>query len=520
MSEAKILWVDDEIELLSPHILFLEKRGYRLKTATNSDDALDIMERESFDLLFLDEHMPGLSGLDSLSHFKKLAPNMPIIMVTKSEEEDIMDRAVGAKIADYLIKPVNPNQILLSIKKNLHGHELQTAGQTASYRVDYQSIAQRVNAARSWSDWVEIYQMLTDWHKELDSTNSVEMLQMHDMQQSSANAAFSKYIRREYSSWFREETPSEGVPLTSPRVLREKVFPLIDSGERVFLVIIDNLRYDQWLVIREALAPYWRVESQEIYCAILPTVTQYARNALFAGLMPLAIEQLHNDLWVGEQDPEGKNMYEDQLLAHNIRRLGKDYRAVYYKGAHLDRTPFKDGDYSDLLRYDLTVLVYNFVDMLSHSRVENRVVKQLARDEHGYLSLTDSWFRHSDLFQFLQRIRDIPVRLVITTDHGSIQVRKAQRVVGDRETSTNIRYKLGRNLAYNAKEVFETQRPEELHLPKLNVSSRYIFALGNDFFAYPNNYNYYVNRFRDTFQHGGVSLEEMLVPLVSLRAIQ
>ncbi len=519
MSNIKILWVDDEIELLQPHILFLEKRGYVINTATNADDALDMMEREKYDLLFLDEHMPGLSGLDSLALFKKIAPNMPIVMVTKSEEEDIMDRAVGARIADYLIKPVNPNQILLSIKKNLHGIELVSSETTTNYQADYHSLAGLVNSAKSWNDWVEIYRQFTDWNLHLTDVNSPDMLQMHDMQQAAANSAFAKYIRREYEKWFSDGERAQGVPLTSPRLLRERVFPVIDGGEKVLLVLIDNLRYDQWCILREILAPYWRVEQQDIYCSILPTVTHYARNALFAGLMPMEIESLLNDLWVNENDPEEKNMYEPELLAYNIQRLGRKYQFAYYKGANLYNTPFKDNDFSPLQRNDLTVIVYNFVDMMSHARVDATMVRNLASDAHGYLSLTESWFKHSDLFQFLQRIREIPVRLIITTDHGSIQVKKPIRVVGDRETSTNLRYKLGRNLNYTPKEVFESKNPELLHLPKLNVSSRYIFATGTDFFAYPNNYNYYVNRYRDSFQHGGVSMEEMLVPIATLKPI-
>lgn len=516
MSDIRILWVDDEIDLLHPHILFLEKRGYQVATATNADDALDMVERTTYDLIFLDEHMPGLSGLEALSHFKRLAPSVPIVMVTKSEEEDVMDKAVGAKIADYLIKPVNPNQVLISIKKHLHEKALVSAGTTSAYQTDYKAIAMKVNQAKGWEDWIEIHRQLSEWRLELLDVNAPDMLEIHAQQQQSANAAFGKYIKRNYQNWFSN---TKSAPLTSPRILRERVFPQVDAGEKVLLLVVDNLRYDQWRIMRDMMSSFWRVENEEMYFSILPTATQYARNSFFAGLMPLEIERMHPELWVGELDSDGKNQFEFELMNRNIQRLGKQYKTVYYKGANLNGTPMKDGDMSPLLNNDITVVVYNFVDMLSHARHDVKIVKQLAQDAHGYLSLTKSWFKHSDLFSFLEKASQLPIRLMITTDHGSIQVKKPVRVIGDRETSTNLRYKMGKNLAYNPREVFEITNPADAHLPQSNVSSRYIFALDNTFFAYPNNYNTYVNLYRDSFQHGGVSLEEMVIPLVTMRSV-
>lgn len=517
MSVIQILWVDDEIELLKPHILFLEKRGYTVYTATNADDALDLVEKTPVDIIFLDEMMPGLSGLEALSHFKRLAPMVPIVMVTKSEEEDIMDRAVGAKISDYLIKPVNPKQILISIKKHLLGKELETAETTSAYRADYHNISSKIDAASTFDDWVEVYRELCDWRLSLLHADTPNMLEMQSMQQRSANSAFAKFIRRNYTRWFPD---GEGRPLMSPTVLRERVFPRLDNGEKVLLLIIDNLRFDQWRIIREMISGQWRVEQEELYCAILPTVTQYARNALFAGLMPLEIQKLHPDLWVSEHDDEGKNLYEADLLRQNIKRLGKKYKFQYYKGATLEGTPLANGDLKTEFENDLTILIYNFVDMLSHSRTDMQIMKQLANDSNAYLSLTRSWFRHSDLYGLLQRAAEHNIRLVITTDHGSIQVKQPSKVVGDRETTTNMRYKTGKNLAYNNRDVVEAIAPSKIHLPQFNVSSRYIFATENNYFVYPNNYNTYVSRFRNSFQHGGVSLEEMLIPIVSLTPIR
>ncbi len=517
MSNVNILWVDDEIELLRPHIIFLEKRGYTLATATNADDALDMLERSRYDLVFLDENMPGLRGLEALGHIKKIAPTVPVVMVTKSEEEDIMDRAVGAKIADYLIKPVNPNQMLISIKKNLHGKELESAGTTSAYQSDYRHLAELANKASTHKEWEEVHRQLCDWRLSLLDLNAPDMLSMNVQQQYSANAGFTKFIRRNYKRWFTDEGDK---PLLSPQVLREKVFPRVDAGEKVLLLVIDNLRYDQWRMMRSMMSSHWRVDNEDLYYSILPTVTHYARNALFAGLMPRDIEKLLPDLWVGESDSEGKNIHEEELLRCNAERLGKKYQIGFYKGASLDGMPFKNGDYSPLQQNDLTVIVYNFVDMLSHSRHDMDIVKKLANDEHGYLSLTQSWFKHSDLLNFLEKAKSLPLRLMVTTDHGCIQVKKPVRVLGNRDTSTNLRYKMGKNLAYNEREVVEFVRPSDIHLPQANVSSRFIFAPENGYFVYPNNYNQYVNIYRDSFQHGGVSLEEMIVPIVSLSPVK
>ena len=515
MASAKILWVDDEIELLQPHILFLQKKGYEVYTATNADDALDKVESEHFDLLFLDENMPGLSGLEALTHFKRIAPTLPIVMVTKSEEEDIMDRAVGAKIADYLIKPVNPSQILISIKKHVHERELVSVGTTSAYQNDYSQLGDFINSASTWEDWKKIHLQLSEWRLGLLSANAPDMLELHMQLQLQANVAFGKYIKRNYASWFKNVGSG---PVTSPRVLREYLIPYLDAGEKVLLLVIDNLRFDQWRMIREMLSPTWRVEQEETYYAILPTVTHYARNALFAGLMPLEISQIHPDLWVGELDEEGKNIFEAELLQRNLQRMGRKFSMQYYKGTTLDNTPFKDGDFQQLLATDLTVLVYNFIDMLSHARHDMQIMKQLANDAHAYLSLTQSWFKHSDLYVFLQKLSQFPIRLLITTDHGSIQVKKPIKVIGDRETSNNMRYKLGKSLSYNDRELFACINPAEVHLPQDTMSSRYIFATGNDYIIYPNNFNTYARMFKDSFQHGGVSLEEMIVPFVALRS--
>lgn len=509
---ARLLWVDDEIEMLKAHILFLQKKDYEVVTASNGPDALDLCREQRFDLILLDENMPGLSGLETLMRLKDIAPHVPVVMVTKNEEEDIMDQAIGSKIADYLIKPVNPNQILLALKKNIHQREIVQEVAQTGYRQDFSRIGMQLSENLTADEWKELYKRLVYWELELSEADSA-MNDMLRMQKEEANLNFAKFVRKHYEEWI---THPDARPLMSPDIFKRCVFPRLSQGRKVFLLVLDNFRFDQWRVLATELADDFDME-EDLYYSILPTATQYARNAIFAGLMPLQIKEMYANLWVDEEEDEGKNLNEEQLIRSQLDRFRRKETFTYHKindSTQVDKVLPQITSGS----VPLSVLVVNFIDILSHARTESKMVRELAGNESAYRSITLSWFRHTPIKELFRRLASMDYDILITTDHGSIRVDAPTKVVGDRNVNTNLRYKLGKNLSYNAKEVFEVRHPRTLLLPQPNLSTAYIFATGARFFAYPNNYNYYVQYYKDTFQHGGISMEEMIIPLVTLRS--
>lgn len=513
MTNGRLLWVDDEIEMLRPHILFLEKKGYEIDTATNGADAIDLCRESSFDLILLDENMPGLSGLETLMQLKELTPNVPVVMVTKNEEEDLMEQAIGSKIADYLIKPVNPNQILLTLKKNIHAKELVQEVAQTGYRQDFARIGMQLSENLTAEDWKELYKKLVFWEMELATTDS-NMTDMLQMQKEEANLTFAKFVRKNYEEWI---TNPDSRPLMSPDIFKRCVFPRLSAGRKVLLLVLDNCRFDQWRMLSAELSDDFDIE-ENLYYSILPTATQYARNAIFAGLMPLQIKEIYPDLWVDEEEDEGKNLNEEELIRQQLARYRRRETFTYHKVNDSGAMDKILGGFSAMAAHPLNVLVINFIDILSHARTESKMVRELAGSESAYRSITLSWFRHTPIKDLFRRLASEDFDILITTDHGSIRVNTPTKVVGDRNVNTNLRYKLGKNLSYNPKEVYEVKQPKKLLLPQPNLSTAYIFATGARFFAYPNNYNYYVQYYKDTFQHGGISMEEMLIPLISLKA--
>ncbi|GAA4459907.1 PglZ domain-containing protein [Nibrella saemangeumensis] len=517
MQNYTILWADDEIDLLKPHILFLKNKGYQVTPVNSGADALEKVEQEQFDLVFLDEMMPGMTGLETLQQIKQMRPNLPVVMITKSEEEHIMEEAIGSKIADYLIKPLNPNQILLSVKKILDNKRLVTERTNIGYQQDFRNLSMQYNDRIDYEEWVDIYKKLIFWELELDGAQDRSMAEVLNMQKSEANSNFCKFVMENYEDWLND--PKMDKPILSHQLMRKKVFPLIDQNNPLFFILIDNLRYDQWKIIEPILAEFFVVEEESSYYSILPTTTGFARNAIFSGMMPSEMEKQYPNLWVNdENDEEGLNNNEDEFLRKQIEKSRLNIKHTYNKILNTNQGKSLVDNFNNLMQNQLNVIVYNFVDMLSHARTDMAMIKELAPDERAYRSITRSWFLHSPLLELVRKIADKGAQLIITTDHGMIRVQKPAKIVGYRETNTNLRYKQGKNLGFDEDHVFVCRKPENFFLPRLNVSTAYVFTLEDYFFAYPNNYNYYVNYYRDTFQHGGVSLEEMIIPFVHLRA--
>lgn len=516
MENGVILWADDEIDLLKPHILFLKEKGYEVFTSNNGGDALDLLKTRPFDIVFLDENMPGLSGIETLALIKKSYPNLPVIMITKSEEEHIMEDAIGSSISDYLIKPVNPKQILLSVKKNLENKRLISEKTAHAYQQQFRNIGMEISGRLSHEEWIQAYKNLVFWELELEKTSDSGMIEVMLQQKDEANQIFCKFVENNYVDWVNGRSANK--PVQSHNLLKEKVFPLLPENQSLFMILIDNMRYDQWKVLQPIFEQFYRVEKDELYYSILPTTTQYARNTLFAGLLPSEIEKKYPKYWVDEDEEGTKNQFEGELLGEQMKRFGKEVKYSYTKILNLTAGRKLVETLPNLLGNKFNVIVYNFVDMLSHARTEMEVIRELADDEPAYRSLTLSWFEHSPLLDIIRFLGERKINLVLTTDHGSVRVNNPVKVIGDRNTNTNLRYKFGRSLNYDKREVFEIRNPADGLLPKANVSSSFIFCRKDSFFAYPNNYNYYVNYYRNTFQHGGLSMEEMMVPIVYLKA--
>jgi CheY-like chemotaxis protein len=517
MRKIKILWTDDEIEALKPHILFLEEKGYEIDICSNGNDTLDLVKQNWYDLIFLDENMPGLSGIETLRLIKEIRTDIPVVMVTKSEEENIMEAAIGSETADYLIKPVKPNQILLAIKKILDQRRLVTEKTTTDYRQDFNRISSMISYASTFKDWIELYRKIVFWESELEKSSDSGMDEILQMQENEANNAFSRFIMNNYLKWL--EPGYHNGPLMSHQLFPKKIFPKLHPHKPLFFILIDNLRFDQWKTISAELTGLYKTLEEDMYYSILPTSTQFSRNAIFAGMMPSQIAETKPDMWINDDEEEGKNNYEELLFQNQLNKKSLKYKWSYYKVSGSAEGRKINEKIHSMLDNDINILVFNFVDMLSHARTDVGLIRDLASDERAYRSVTRSWFLHSSLFDLLKTIAGHPVKVIFSTDHGTIRVQNPVKVIGDRKTSSNLRYKMGRNLDYDPKKVFEITNPEKAFLPKTNISSRYIFALNKDYLVYQNNFNQYATYYKETFQHGGISMQEMLLPIATLEPV-
>ena len=506
---ARILWADDEIDSLKPHLLFLTNKGHEVTPVNSGNEAIEYFAKENFDLVFLDENMPGISGLTALEEIKKISLNTPVIMITKSEEEMIMEEAIGKQISDYLIKPVNPHQILMAIKKILDVKRLVSETNSTSYRQEFNKISQDLNLVKDLKGWKDIFKQLTFWELQLE-TSDQNMVEVFNMQKEEANQLFTRFIDKNYQDIISSNE------ILSHNLLKSNLFPELNQ-QSYYLIVIDNLRYDQWLIIKPILEEYFNIEKEETYTSIIPTTTQYARNALFSGLSPLEINRRYPDKWVSEEENEGKNLHEEFFLNENLRRHQLNIKSSYHKITNLNAGKKLVQQIDNLNHNQLNTIVYNFVDTLSHARTDMEVIKELAEDESAYRSITRSWFKHSPLFDVLKKISTTSSKVFLTTDHGTIRVKTPTKVIGPKSTNTNMRYKVSKNLTYQSKDVIEAQHPEKIMLPKTHLSSSFIFAREDKYFVYPNNYNHFAKLYNDTFQHGGISMEEMLIPYVQLK---
>ena len=517
MRKIRILWTDDEVEALKPHIFFLREKGYEIDTCSNGNDTIDLVKQNSYDLVFLDENMPGLSGIETLKLIREVRSDIPVVMITKSEEEDLMEAAIGSEIAYFLIKPVKPNQILLAIKKILDQKRLVTEKTTTDYRLEFSRIGNMISAASTFTDWAELHRKIVFWENELEKSSDPGMSEILKMQENEANSSFCKFVMKNYLNWL--DPRQKDAPLLSPSLFSAKILPHITAGQPVFFILIDNMRFDQWKVISSELTGIYRILDEDIYCSILPTSTQFSRNAIFSGLMPSQIAGMMPGYWINDDEEEGKNEFEEELFKSQLTRKNLNYKWSYHKISSGQEGKRVNEKVRQMLDNDINILVFNFVDILSHARTEIGVIRDLAGDEPAYRSLIRSWFIHSSLFELLNILASHPVKIIFSTDHGTIRVQNPVKIIGDKKTSANLRYKMGRNLNYNAGEVFEIREPASAFLPKSNISSRYIFALNKDYLVYQNNFNYYAGYYRDTFQHGGISMQEMLLPVACLEPV-
>ncbi len=519
MKDKKILWVDDEIELFRSHIIFLSDKGYGVDTVTNGEDALSAVKENNYDLILLDEMMAGMGGIETLSKIKEITPHVPVVMITKNEEESLMDEAIGSKITDYLTKPVNPSQVLLVCKKIFEGKKISSQHAAKDYLQDFNQISMAFLSNLDFHDWIDIYLKLVNWDVELDTHPEINLRQTLNDQKKEGNKEFSKFVEKNYKNWINSLGDMD-TPVLSPEILKKYIVPRLDnSNSSVFFFVIDCLRLDQWLIMEKHLADLFRIE-KDYYYAILPTATPYARNSLFAGLFPSEIEKNYPQYWHnGEDDEKSMNKFEKELLQSFLDRkkikLRNDLKYIKIIDPEVGRN-FEQ----NILSYQntqLTAVVINFLDMIAHGRSDSDLLKEIAPDEPAYRSLTDTWFTHSSLFSTFKLLAKMKnARIVITTDHGSIRALRGAKVLGDREASTNLRFKFGRNLKADDKQSIFIKNAEDFKLPKRGVTINYIIAKEDFYFVYPTDYHKFITYYKDTFQHGGISMEEMILPVITM----
>ena len=509
-----VLWTDDEIDLLMPHIIFLENKGFKIIKSNSGNDAINILKNNKIDIIILDENMPGLGGIETLEIIKVKYPMLPVVMLTKNEEEDIMDLAIGSKINDYLLKPVNPHQVLSSLKKILESNKLVEENSQTKYLKEFNDLSNIVHKINTSDEWFQHYKKLIYWELEFENHKNIEMLNIIKSQHEDANKVFKNFIIRNYENWINETDISNTT--LSHNLFRKKIKPLI--GEKpTLLLIIDNLRFDQWKVIEPLICPLFETHEESYYLSILPTTTQYSRNSIFSGLTPYEMSKKFPYWWINDDSNDAKNKFEYEFLKFQLKNLNISGKISYHKINDQKNGKSLTDSILNHKNEILTSVIYNFVDLISHAKTDMNIIKELASNNQSFRSLTVSWFKNSYVYDLIKKVSENNFNLIITTDHGNISVNKPIEINGKKNATKNLRYKLGKDLKSKGKDVFEVTNPSKIGLPDLGISYKYIFTSGSDFFVYPNNFNEYANLYQNSFQHGGISMEEMILPFVFLQ---
>ena len=510
--KRKILWADDEIDLLRAHHRFLDDKGYVVTPVSNGKDAIALIAQEPFDIVLLDEMMPGLDGLSTLEQIKMIDPNVPVVMITKNEEEHLMNEAIGRRINDYLTKPVNPSQIFMACKKILDSRQIRQSQAGQNYVSKANEIREQLSGEITWQTWINVHRRLCEWDIEIARLRDAGLSQMIEDQRRECNHEFGRFIGRDYATWIAEENDS---PPLSVDVVPEFVVPYLEQGRQVFFIVVDCLRLDHWMVMEPQLAEYFNIKRSYHY-SVLPTATPFSRNAIFSGLFPNEIARKYGDIWHNADENEHSlNRNEHQYIDDQVADMGVELKpgSHYVKVLDTGEAQGLTRKVPSLKKWPLVSVVYNFLDMLVHGRAQSDLLKEMAPNEIAFRALVQTWFGNSSLFETLKAISRTDAVVVLTTDHGSVRGTRASVVHGDRDTSSNLRYKYGRNLRSEDKDALMIKDPEAYGLPSGGLGSNFVIAKEDFYFVYPTNFNQYQRQYKDSFQHGGISLEEMVLPV-------
>jgi CheY-like chemotaxis protein len=511
----KILWVDDEIELLKSQILLLQNKGFIVIPAASGEEALAKVKEHDFDLVLLDEMMPGMDGLATLAALRQLRPELSAIMATKNEKEELVEQALGQKIDDFLLKPLNPAQVLASCRRVLESRHLVEGQASREYLTQLNNLRNFDYPSLDWQGWCRHYQMLTEWDLRLSELPDQGLHQSHEDITKEANLEFGRFIEENYIHWLHGSSR----PILSTDLVERYLLPIMKNNQKCLLLILDCMRLDQWLLLEPYLKEWFDIKRDHYY-SILPTATPYSRNSIFSGLYPSQLAKNYPQYWEkgGHAGEASLNRHEHKLLELQLQRLKVPHPADfrYSKIYNIDEGHELKKVFGSWQNVPLAAVVVNFMDILVHSRAESLVLQEIAPDEKAFRSLTRTWFANSDVLNILQQAARQKRQVIVTTDHGSLQGRRATIIQAGRDTSANLRYKSGTNISCDPRQVLWIKKPLEYMLPEDFTGLQYLVAKEDYYLVYPTKYEEYRKRYEGTFQHGGISMEEMILPVCRL----